>query len=1175
MLSCDRTREQPLFKRLSANQTGLTFSNTITENDSVNVLNYYYCYNGGGVAIGDFNNDSLPDVFMGGNMVSSGLFLNQGKLHFDDITATAGLTTHAWIMGISVVDINNDGWLDLYLNVAGPGQANKFGNLLFINQGVGRLGIPRFKESAAAYGLANTPFSVQSAFLDYDRDGDLDMYLLTNSVNGVEKTFVYPKDYALTRGLTNDRLYRNTGTDSLGHPFYVDVSAESGIYEEGYGLGLAVDDLNNDGWPDIYAANDFMPNDHVYINQRNSHSAGPVFLESSARSQKHQSYNGMGVDIADINNDLLPDVMVVDMLPATNERRKTTIAGMNYDRFLLEKAAGYVPQFMRNTLNLNRGADAGGTTYFSDVSQLAGLHATDWSWAPLVADFDNDGLRDVYVTNGFAKNITDLDFANYQAATTMFGSNEEKQEQREDITRKLKGVKLSNYLYRNRGNLTFDDITGTGGVAIDSYSNGAAYADLDNDGDLDLVVNNINEDAYLFENLSSKSTPNHHHYLNIKIEGSTANVNGIGAKIFIYAQKLHQYAYQSPVKGYLSSMGTPLHFGLGNQAMVDSLTVTWPDGRGQTLRNVRANQQLTLRYADSQEANKPIEQPVPFFRQVNDETAIYYQHVENQHNGFSNNPLLIKQYDKAGPGIAVGEVDNKPGFDFYVGGSAGQPRTLFLQRANGTFAQKKINYAEAASEDIASLLFDADGDGDNDLYVVSGGGEFKAGDALLQDRLYANDGTGTFTRMLNALPPEHDNGSCVVGADYDRDGDIDLFVGGTCQPDSYPTPSASHLLQNQGGIFRDATQTRAPGLSQVGIVTSAVWTDFNSDGWPDLVVVGEWMPVTFYQNQRGKLVNVTNQTTLKNTRGWWNSIQPADIDNDGDVDYVVGNMGANIDYKPTPSEPIELYTDDFDRNGNNDPILSHFIRNADFKREQFAFSGRDDLFKKIPSLKKKFADYTSYSQAKLAQLIDPALLAKANHQTADRFESCIIENQGAGKFSIRPLPIEAQFSSVCGIQTGDFNYDGQTDLVITGNSYSYEVVYGWQDASLALLLLGDGRGHFSPVNPQRSGLFLKGDTKGLAILPSVSGQTLLLAPVNSDSLIVLKPTGERRSSYRLIHARPLDVRAKINYTNGTSSYHEFYYGSGYLSQSARVIKIPVNAQLIVLIDGKGNSRLLK
>jgi hypothetical protein len=1169
LASCDFGGHQPkLFKRLPAERTGISFSNEIIENDSVNILDFYYCYNGGGVAIGDVNNDGFQDIFFGGNMVSSKLYLNKGNLEFNDITERASITTRNWIMGVSMVDINFDGLLDIYLNVAGTGPEVNFKNLLFVNQGMDSEGVPSFHEQAAEYGLADSSFSIQSAFFDYDRDGDLDMYLLTNSIDFSDKNFIHSKNYPVTRGKTTDRLYKNIGIpDSLDHPFYIEVSEEAGIKFEGYGLGLAIDDLNADGWPDVYVTNDFMPNDLMYINQQDG-----TFLENAAQSLRHQSYNGMGVDIADINNDLLPDIMVLDMLPETNSRRKSMIAGMNYENFLMKREAGYIPQFVQNTLQLNQGKDAEGVSHFSEVSQLLGIHDTDWSWAPLMADYDNDGFRDIYITNGFVKDITDLDFINYQAHAIQFGSKQSRLEKKKETTSLLKGVKVSNYLFKNNGNLNFENFTENGGMELPSYSNGAAYADLDNDGDLDMVVNNISDRAFLFENQSNQLLKNSH-FLQLELKGSERNNFGLGAKVVVYTGSTPQYYYHAQVKGYLSSIHTPVHFGIGEKAFIDSLKVSWSDGKYQLIKNIKTNQVLTLDYQEAKPADvSPERNKNNVFRRSEKEFGILFKHLENRHNDFTADPLLPRLFSRGGPGIAIGDVDAKNGQDFFIGGSAGTAGTLFLQTQEGAFTEKQIEIPEAGSEDMGVLFFDSDQDGDQDLYVVSGGSEYKAGAQEYQDRLYTNDGAGNFSLSVSSLPEITSSGSCVLGADYDQDGDIDLFVGGRVSPGAYPLSPKSYLLENRNGTFHEQTNQKANGLASIGMVTAAVWTDFDNDGWTDLIVVGEWMPLSFFQNQQGELVNVTGKTGLENTTGWWNSIYPADIDQDGDTDYIVGNMGRNNDYKPSPEYPVSLFAYDYDENGKIDPLLFCYQKNKDNEQELVPFHGRDDLVKQLIMMRKKFQTYESYAHAGLSDLIPQNQLSKASKFVAERFESSIIENMGEGKFVLRPLPAEAQVSSLSGILSGDFNQDGKMDLLLAGNSYASEIQYGWQDASLGLYLMGDGNGNFTAVRPEDSGLFLNRDIKGFVSLHNQKGEQLVLAAANADSLSAY--TADIKLQKKVVWAQPLDSYAEIFYRDGTKSKAEFYYGAGYLSQSSRSIEISDEVESIKMVDFSGNSRLI-
>ncbi len=1154
----------PLFEKLSFNKTGINFINTISENDSVNMLNYYYCYNGGGVGIADFNNDNLPDIFFTGNMVSSKLYLNKGNMQFEDITIPSGLTTRDWIMGVSVVDINNDGFMDIYLNVAGPEFARKHHNLLYINQKNGIGSSPRFKEDAASYGLDDSSFCVQSAFLDYDRDGDLDMYLLTNDVDRVGKSYILPASYAITGGKTIDRFYENVG-DTLNHPYYKNVSAKAGIIQEGYGLGLAIGDLNGDGWPDIYAANDFMPNDQLFINQKNK-----TFKDVAAKSMRHQTFNGMGVDIEDINNDAKPDIMVMDMLPENNERRKTMIAKSDYESFFLRQKAGYVTEYMRNTLQLNQGNDKSGNLFFSDIAQFAGVHATDWSWGVLLSDFDNDGFRDAYITNGFVKDITDLDYINYSQENNMFGTNKARDDKSKGMVNLLKGVKLSNYMFKNKGDLSFDNMTALWGLKYDSYSNGAAYADLDNDGDQDLVINNINEEAFVFENKATKPKTTENSYLQLILKGSKKNINGIGSTVTLYCGKQQFYNYFSPVKGYLSSMNTPLHIGLGKINVIDSLRVVWQDGKLQIVKSIKVNQRLTLRYdnADDVELKKVLKSTV--FNGANKQYNIDWKHTENEYNDFIDEPSLLSMYSKKGPGIAVGDIDNKNGTDFFIGGSKGNPGTLFLQTNTGSFVQKKINNSDAQYEDIGSLLFDTDNDNDLDLYVVSGGSESKNESKAFNDRLYFNDGKGNFVRQKSALPLTASSGSCVVVTDFDKDGDLDVFRAGALSVGGDFASPRSYLLRNDGGKFTDITDKAASGLSKIGMVNSAVWSDFDNDGWQDLIIAGEWMSPTFYKNQKGKFINVTEQTGLKDMNGLWNSIFPADIDNDGDVDYVFGNMGTNIDYSPSKNQPLEIFYGDFANTGKYKAVFTTYILDNSGKKNPYPITFRDDFFQSMPLLKKKFANYQSYSVAQLSNIFSKATLEKAVHLTANTFQSCILINKGNGKFTVQPLPPEAQFSCIYGILATDVDLDGNLDLLITGNSHSNEVVYGWMDASLGLLLKGNGKGDFKPQSAEQSGLFLHEATRGVGLMYDSKGRKIIMAVANSDSLNLLS-VGDNSTS-PIIYAHSDEVYAEITLKNGKKRKQEFYFGAGYLSQQVRAICQDKSIKSFQLFDQNGKTR---
>ena len=1082
------------FQRMTADATGLHFANTITEDDSVNLFDYYYIYNGAGVAVGDFNNDGLADLFFGGNMVSSKLYVNEGNFSFSDVTQEAGITTQDWIMGVSLVDINADGFLDIYACVAGPNRnGNRMKNLLFIHQGLDKKGIPHFVESATEYGIQDSSFSVHSAFFDYDRDGDLDLFILNNLVDEVDKAFIHENGKSLTQGKTVDRLYENKGwIDSLGHPVYIHKKQDSGITEEGYGLGLSIDDLDNDGWPDIYVANDFLPNDRLYINQKDG-----SFIDRSQDFLQHQTFNGMGVDIADINNDLQPDIMVLDMLPDNNDRRKSMIAGMENQGFLLRREAGYQAQYIRNTLQLNQGKDSQGNLYFSEISQLSGVHATDWSWAPLLADFDNDGDRDLFISNGYVKDMTDLDYINYTSSNSYFGTKEAKVDRQKRMMDALKEVKIPNFLYENTGTYRFKNISKNAGVEIPSFSTGAVYVDLDKDGDLDIISNDINANPLVFKN----NTTNNHNYLKVRLQGTPFNIHGIGAKIFAKHDSNQSYSYVSPTKGYLSSIHGEIHLGLGNDSVVQTLTIIWPDGNEQVLKEIAANQTLNVVYKkEGGQGPSKLPERKPIFKKR--EGLIDFTHAENTHNDFLNDPLLLRKYSLQGPCISVGEIDHNQGTDIFIGGSHGNTAALFIQNNLGQFVPKEFPKGEEAFEDVASLLFDADNDTDLDLYVVSGGSEFPASSLTYQDRLYVNDGKGNFTRS-HALPEITASGSCVVGSDYDKDGDIDLFVGGRYAPGEYPSPPQSFLLVNDEGQFSDVAP-RIEGLSKIGMVSNALWSDYDQDGWEDLLLVGEWMPLTIFRNEKGQLKQVAIPS-LSQSSGWWNVIKEGDLDQDGDMDYVVGNLGLNQDYTASPERPFQLFADDFDQNGKIDPIFACFIkRTVDGEPELFPFAGRDDLNRQIVGYKRIFSTYQQYAGASLDQVLSKEMREKAMHFQAHTFASTLFVNLGNGQFESKKLPILAQLAPINDLVITDVNNDGNLDIVATGNDYASETTYGWHDASLGICLLGDGNNQFKPLSPQQNGLFLNKEVKSIQPLRLNSGEEIWLLGVNSGKLLTFE-----------------------------------------------------------------------
>lgn len=1185
--SCKKAPEtEPLFELLPSDYTGINFTNQITESDSLSILTFDYIYNGAGVAIGDINQDSLPDIYFSGNQSSGMLYLNKGNLQFEDITQVAGVGTSSWSEGVTMVDINNDGWLDIYICTSSRDAGHPGGNLLFINQGLRKSGssgsVPTFKEMSVAYGLHDTGFNTQAAFLDYDSDGDLDMYLLNNAIESFNKNSNRPRRLDGT-GTSTDKLYRNEGVpatlthlqanDERKHPVFVNVSREEGILVEGYGLGIGVSDLNMDGRPDVYTSNDFLSNDVLYINQGKKHSDAhvsiPAFSNQIARLLKHQSYNGMGVDIADINNDALPDIIVLDMLPETNLRQKLMFGAVNYDRFRLNLNAGYEPQYVRNTLQLNNGPrPISGEPSFSEIAQLAGVYATDWSWSALFADYDNDGFRDLFITNGYGKDITDLDYTVYSRAVSQFGTEEHIKMQLLKGLEKIAEVKMPNYLYRNNGNLTFADKSEAWGMTQVSISNGASYADLDNDGDLDLVVNNLNNQAFVYRNNADKVTKNS--YLKVKLNGSVWNKAGIGTKVLLRYGGQKQYAEQYTSRGYKSSIDPIIHFGLGKRTIIDSVEITWPDGKYQLLRNVPCNQQIEVEYAHAQTVKEaPVKLVDCLFREVGQSVGINYRHEENDFADFRVQPLLPVKHSLNGPGIAVADINGDGLEDFFVGGASGKSGQLFRQDQQGNFSSSLLRTELSYEEDMGALFFDADNDQDQDLFVVSGGSEFSAGSKYYHNRLYKNDGKGGMQLDTHALPAMDASGSCIIAADYDQDGDLDLLVGGRVSPAQYPMPPRSYILENQGGTFKNVTSSICPELSRIGMITSALWTDFDHDQHVDLIVVGEWMPVTFFKNTGGKLINVTSQTGLAHTTGWWNSISGADFDNDGDVDYVLGNLGLNSKYKATVEEPVALYAKDYDGNGSIDPILTQYIGHKNHPARP-----RDDMIDQVVSLRRRFPHYADYANATFDEIFTSEEIKGAYVLQARQLASCYLENIGkngtAGtRFRMKVLPVEAQFAPVFGILPDDFDGDGNTDVLLTGNSYASDILTGWYDASTGIYLKGNGKGGFTSISASQSGFFVDKDAKGLAQLFRKGRAPLLLAACNNDSLKVFQPLSTPR---QLIEVQPMDVAADIVLHNGKKRRIELYYGSGYLSQSSRRFALPTQASRVIVYDYLGRAR---
>ena len=1087
IISCSKT-EPKQFRKLKTSETGILFKNQLSPTTKLNILTYLYYYNGAGITVADFNNDSLPDLYFTANQGFDKLYINKGNLKFEDVTAEANIEEiNTWSTGVTNVDINSDGLLDIYICKAAGYRALEGKNLLYINQGTNDNGIPTFKEDAASYNLDFSGLSTQATFFDYDLDGDLDMFLMNHSVhpnnsygNGSLRNRYDPK--------SGDILFRN---DNLK---FVDVSYEANIFQGkiGYGLGLGTSDINNDGYPDIYVGNDFFENDYLYINQKNG--TFKEIISSDSKKLGHTSHYSMGNDIADINNDGLSDILSMDMLPRNPITYK--ISGLDLPYYAYENYLknGYSPQYMQNTLHLNLGNNS-----FSEIAHLSGISDTEWSWGGLLADFDNDGYKDIFVSNGIKGATNNMDFIQF-ISNDLIQKKIDKGMSLDDLEliKKIPETKVPNYFFKNLGNLTFQDSTKEWFEEEPTFSNGAVYADLDNDGDLDIVVNNVNESAFILENLNEERT--NQHYLDISFTGTDNNPYGIGSKVLAYHEKTKIYQENFTTRGYLSATQPVVHLGLGKINSLDSLKIIWPNGQFQTFQNLKVNQKLSVKFTDASNIH-PYKAPLKEntnFKVI--DSLVSFKHKDRKSIEFLRNPLIPWANTNEGPDVSVADINNDNLDDFFIGGAKDQASQLYIQKKYGGFeiSNDEVFAEDSKNEDTSHVFFDIDNDNDKDLLVVSGGNEFRSGRPL-NPRLYRNE-NGNFFKDTIQFKDFEIHSSKVLVEDFNKDGYIDVLITADQIPWQFSESPKQYLFKNDGkGNFNDVSQNISEEFQNIGNVKDAVWVDINNNGFKDLILVGHWMAVSVFYNN-GKTLVLQNNNNLQKTHGLWNCIVKGDFDEDGDTDFIAGNWGLNSKFRASQEEPITVYNYDYDKNGTNDPVITYYKAG-----KEIPFSSKEALVKQLPSLNKKFLSYESFANASIEDLFSVEKIKASSQKQIFELASTYFENDGKGQFTSQKLPPIAQSSIVHDIIFEDIDNDDVNDIVLVGNSYEINTQLGRLDSSHGVFLNYDKSGGFS-WNPDIE-IDLSGSARTIQPI-TIQNRKHYIVTRNNDSPIFFTKTDE-------------------------------------------------------------------